>query len=167
MSDFDSELNAMKVIGETLSPLDDEVRGRVMQWALSRFPTDLKVVDAQQELPDNEVQSVSTAASYDTFAEMLVASTADSRPENALMAAYWTQVIQGNETWKTFQVSKLLIDTGNGDLNLSRALEALIKTRPQQLVQTGRPNTSKGKGNKSFKLTFAGINAAKQLLGIN
>lgn len=167
MSDFDSELAAMKVIGETLAPLDDEMRGRVIQWTLSRFPTELKVADTHQELPNNEAPSVDSAVTYDTFAEMLVASSADSRPENALMAAYWTQVIQGNETWKTFQVSKLLVDTGNGDVNLSRALDALIKTKPQQLVQTGRPNTSKGKGNKSFKLTFAGISAAKQLLGAN
>lgn len=181
----DREILAMSQINTALNGLSEEERYRVMQWAANKHlqntpalklavpptvtpPAGLMDNNAGTDTETGDHQAKDEAEAYDTFAEMLDASGASKDIERFLMAAYWLQVVKQQANWKSFEVNKLLKDTGHQIDNVSNALRDLSKkskTRPALVVQLSKNAASSGKGSKVLKLTTEGIKKAAQMLG--
>ncbi|GEM_PF-1590090 len=181
----DRELQAMSQVNAALKDLSEEELYRVMQWAANKYlqntaplklagptavapPAGVIVASAntvddadtvEGEAKDNEEVRV-----YATFAEMLDASGANKDTERFLIAAYWLQVTKAQPSWKSFEINKLLKDTGNQVENIGNPLRSLSKTKPAQVIQVSKNTTSTGKGSKTLKLTTEGVKKAEQML---
>lgn len=172
----DKEIQAIAAVNAALKDLSDDERFRVIQWVANKYvqtTSPLKVASppsAAQPAGLHEGESGSEEehdqlTSYDTFAEMLDASGASKEGEFFVIAAYWLQVVKGEETWKSYEVNKLLKDTGNQIDRISNPIRALSNTKPRVLVQISKNATSAGKGSKVFKLTTEGVKRAERMLG--
>ncbi|HSX07743.1 MAG TPA: hypothetical protein VLG11_02520 [Candidatus Saccharimonadales bacterium] len=180
----DHELQAMSQVNAALKDLSEEERYRVMQWAANKYlqnaaplklagpaapaaTTPVAVLDADVIMPDDD--GADEAPTYDTFAEMLDASGADTDAERFLVAAYWLQITNEQASWKSFEINKLLKDTGkqiNTIGNAVRDLTKKSKTKPALVVQVSKNTSSSGKGSKVLKLTSEGIKKTKTMLGL-
>lgn len=181
----DHELQAMSQVNAALKDLSEEERYRVMQWAANKYlqsavPLKLAgpaapaaaaptaMLDAEVTMADDDGnEEYDEAATYDTFAEMLDASGADTDAERFLVAAYWLQITNEQVSWKSFEINKLLKDTGNQINTIGNAVRDLTKkskTKPALVVQVSK-NTS-GKGSKVLKLTSEGVKKTKTMLGL-
>jgi hypothetical protein len=182
----DRELHAMSQVNAALKDLSEEERYRVMQWAANKYlqnaaplkfagpaapaaiaPTAL--LDTGIVMPDDEAdKELDETPVYDTFAEMLDASGADTDAERFLVAAFWLQITNEQADWKSFEINKLLKDTGkqiNSINNAVRTLTKKSKTKPALVVQVSKNASSSGKGSKVLKLTSEGVKKAKTMLG--
>jgi hypothetical protein len=183
--DEDHEIQAMSRVNTALKDLSEEERYRVMQWAANKYlqnaaplklagpavappPAPVGVIDADADADVAEDEAKSEVRTYATFAEMLDASGADKDAGRLLIAAYWLQVINGQQDWKSFEVNKLLKDTGNQINTIGNAVRDLSKkskTKPALVVQVSKNSSSSGKGSKVLKLTSEGVKKAKIMLG--
>ena len=175
----DLELLAMSQVNAALKDLSEDERYRVMQWAANKYlqnsaplklasPTPMRadVIDANVvDADDDTGKNTEEEHVFDTFAEMLDASGADIDNERFLIAAYWLQATKAQPSWKSFEINKLLKDTGNQVENIGNPVRALSKTKPAQVIQVSKNPTSAGKGSKTLKLTTEGIKKAEQMLG--
>ena len=114
---------------------------------------------------DVETEEQEMTQSYDTFAEILDASGANKDTERFLIAAYWLQIVNGETTWKSFEVNKLLKDTGNQIGTITTPVKTLSGAKPALVVQVSKKSGASGKGSKVLKLTSEGIKKAKAMLG--
>ena len=175
--DDDREIQAIAAVNSALKNLSEEERFRVIQWLANKYVQNTqypKIVDvsrtkslagipesgSEAEEEDAQVQT----QTYDTFAEMLDATGADKETERFLVAAYWLQVVGNEVTWKSFEINKLLKDTGNQIESISNPVRALSKAKPALIVQVSKNSTSKGKGSKTLKLTTEGIKKIEAML---
>lgn len=180
----DRELQAMSQVNVALKDLSEEERYRVMQWAANKYlqsavpmklagpvaTTPATMLDAEVTMAnDDGDEEHAEATTYDTFAEMLDASGADTDAERFLVAAYWLQITNEQASWKSFEINKLLKDTGkqiNTIGNAVRDLTKKSKTKPALVVQVSKNTSSSGKGSKVLKLTSEGVKKTKTMLGL-
>jgi hypothetical protein len=178
----DREIQAMSTVNAALKELTEDERYRVIQWVANKYVqntaplklanptvggTPAGVIEAAVE--DEEIdENREHVMTYDTFAEMLDASNAGTDAERFLIAAFWVQVTKEQPTWKSFEVNKLLKDTGKQISNIGNALRDVSKkskTQAALVVQVSKNSSSSGKGSKVLKLTSEGIKKAKAMLG--
>lgn len=176
--DEDREIQAISKVNAALKDLSEDERYRVIQWVANKYVQNMAPLklagsaivtpptgiiedggDAEEDQGQDEPQT------YDTFAEMLAASNAGKDTERFLIAGYWLQVTKGQQTWKSFEINKLLKDTGNKIDNIGNPLRDLSKTKPAQVIQVKKNATSNGKGSKTLKLTTEGVKKAEEMLG--
>ena len=174
--DEDREIQAISAVNVALKDLSEEERFRVIQWVANKYVQNtapLKLAGSAVVLPPaaiesgdeiDEEQVGDEPPAYDTFAEMLDASGASKDSERFLAAAYWLQVIKGQQSWKSFEVNKLLKDTGHRIGNIGHPIQALSKTKPAFVVQVSKHATSAGKGSKVLKLTSEGVKKVAGML---
>lgn len=158
----DLEIEAMQKMAEVLEPLGEEERSRAIKWAASRFGTSLdsKTPPAANNLVDGPL----TNSEYTSFAELFDATDPQVDKEKALVAAYWTQVVQGQENFGSQSLNTALKDLGHGLSNVTVSLTHLIKAKPAlalQVQKSGRAQQSR----KTYKLTKAGIDRVIEMLG--
>lgn len=176
--DEDKEIQAISKVNAALKDLSEEERYRVIQWVANKYvqnATPLKlagpaVVDApigviEGKADAEEGDNQDEPQAYDTFAEMLDASGASKDTERFLVAAYWLQTIMNEATWKSFEVNKLLKDTGNQIDRISNPIRGVTSGKPALVVQVSKNSTSKGQGSKTLKLTTEGVKKVENMLG--
>jgi hypothetical protein len=179
----DRELQAMAQVNVALKDLSEDERYRVMQWAANKYlqnsvplklaspapavGTPAAVIDANvaDDAAEDDSEDRDEEQTFATFAEMLDASGADTDAIRFVVAAYWLQVTNEHADWKSFEVNKLLKDTGNQINTIGNALRDVTKkskTQPALVVQVSK-NAVKG-GSKVLKLTTEGIKKVKAML---
>lgn len=168
----DPELEAMGAVADALASLDEEQQGRVLRWAGERFdvalahgrsrgPSDAGEGDPDGEVTDEEVAEAT--AEYEDFADFFGAASPEKNEDKALVAAYWVQVIQGNDQWASRLVNNELKDLGHPIANITDALSSNIKKKPQRVRQVRKNGTSK-QGTKTYKVTHEGQGYVQGLL---
>jgi hypothetical protein len=85
-------------------------------------------------------------------------------PERAEVAAFWFQVIQNNSSWQSQTLNNALKDLGHGLGNVTDALNSLQERRPAHVRQVSKAGSSR-QARKTYKLTTAGVNAVRAMLG--
>lgn len=171
----DKEIQAIASVNDALKDLAEDERYRVIQWLANKYVQNmppLKVATptaatSQQELigtGENTDEAVVEDTAYETFAELLDASGAEKEAEMFLVAAYWLQVISGADKWKSFEVNKLLKDTGNQIDTISNSIRTLEARKPKPIIQLKQTSGPKRAGSKEFKLTSEGIKAVEKML---
>jgi hypothetical protein len=173
----DLEIEAMGTVSKALGGLDEEVRGRVVRWAAERYGITLGVAPRQQtgggpggntgggELDDDELDQHADddVSAWNHFAELYHASGASTHPEGMLVAAYWVQVLKGQESFGSLELNKLLKDLGHGVTGTAKVMTTLIARKPALILQLKKSGKSQ-QARKTYKLTDAGKKAVEQMI---
>jgi hypothetical protein len=172
----DPEIEAMTVVAGALSPLDQEVQARVLEWAAKRYGVALAAgSNGTQKQPGadyagaDELQDERSRAtergnhSFEDFSDLYDAASPDSEADRALVGAYWFQVVQGEGTFKGFAVNEALRNMGHGVSNITRAYDGLQARQPALVRQLNKSGRSK-QARKTYKLTNAGIKTIEAMI---
>jgi hypothetical protein len=174
----DRELEAMAKANAAVKDLIEEERVRVIQWLAAKYMTNYTAASPRAaaasnsialaggaDVDDEDDEAGDAIQHHGSFAELLAASTSDTPVNRVLLAAYWLQVVEGSESFKTFALNKILKDTGYFDDNINVKLRSLRGTKPAKIVQLAKTSTGGGKGHRTMKLTTYGVSEAENLLG--
>ena len=95
--------------------------------------------------------------------ELFDAGSPSSGPEKALVAAYWFQVVQGNDDLDSQQLNTELKNLGHPSTNITRDLGGLINRAPRFVIQVRKDGTSR-QARKKYKVTREAIKAVERML---
>jgi hypothetical protein len=172
MSQDDQEFAAMQTVYKALEPLPPDARQRVMAYINSRLeiaaePAIAPVHSAAD--PDDAVQVASIerqqagAKKYATFAELYDAAQPSSQGDKALVAGYWMQVCQADDSFDSQSVNTELKHLGHGVGNITQAIDGLKTQKPSLVLQLKKSGSSQ-QARKTYKVTVAGINAVEAMI---
>jgi hypothetical protein len=162
MNEIDSvqaELEAMKVIVDTLRPLPPESIKKVLRFVNDTYPSRGTAQVTPEEGQENQPM-------FQEFHELYDATSPRTGPERALIAAYWLQVSQGNEEWDSFLINKELKNFGIPSSNITRDIDVLVRRIPRWVHQTRKEGTSQ-QARKTYTLTTEGKRAVERMLANN
>lgn len=181
--EMDLEIEALGRVSKAVGSLEEEARGRVIRWAAERYGVTLGApprrqavgagatgagvgsesgdLDQQDELDDHGDND--EAPTWDHFAELYHASGASTHPEGMLVAAYWVQVLMGQESFGSLELNKLLKDLGHGVTGTAKVMTTLITKKPALILQLKKSGKSQ-QARKTYKLTDAGKKAVEQMV---
>lgn len=149
------EINAMQAVAAAIEPLSEDERRRVISWALDKFQ-----INTSNQAPSRPAGTQNGRAAgsdnFETFAELFDAASPQIEKEKALLAAYWTQVCQGQESFGSQFLNTELKNLGHGIANITDALSQLISEKPALILQLKKGGSSK-QARKTYKITEAGI----------
>lgn len=152
------EIEVMRRTDELLSGLDEQAQSRVVSWLASKFLGPLpRPTQASQAEYSNH---------YSEFAELLADSGATTESERTLVAAYWLQAVEGEESFGSQTVNSLLKDAGYGVSNITRSFDSLRELQPTPIVQLKKSGTSK-QARKLYKLSSHGIKSVQKMVKSN
>ena len=171
-SDPKAELEAMKTVLEAVQGLSPQATGRVLAWVSdslklevtttrplsSRIPS--PAIPTETAVPRNE--TTKTAMGYEDIASFVDGSGATTGSARAVAAAYWKQVVEGEDSWTGAALNTELKHQGHKLANVTSTLNGLMKRRPSLVVQVKKGGTSK-QARKLYMLTSAGIKEAKAM----
>jgi hypothetical protein len=174
----DAEIEAMGQIATALADLDDGARTRVLRWAAERYGikilrpegsggrgADAAGGDDDADEPGSPDGNGGTSdRDYEHFAELYDAVAPTSDPERVLVAAYWTQVVEGKATFGSQELNKLLKQLGHGVGTVNKAMTSNMKKKPAFILQVARGGSSQ-QARKKYKVTDAGMKWVKGKIG--
>jgi hypothetical protein len=155
-----AELEAMKVIVDTLRPLTPESIKKVLRFVNDSYPSKGTVQATFEKSSLDEGQENQT---FSAFHELYDAARPDTGPEKALVAAYWLQEIQGNTNLDSFLINKELKSIEEPSSNITRDLDALVRRVPRWVHHTRKEGTPR----KIYTLTTEGKRAVQRMLANN
>jgi hypothetical protein len=164
----DAELGAMSAVVQALTPLDEQARKRVLQYAQARFKT-AEIENEITDTPEEEHADSNTAGAraqlteFGSLAELYHGAQPSTDSEKALVASVWFQVCEAREGLDSFTVNSALKNLGYPVGNITRAVDALMTQRPALMMQLRKSGTSK-QARKLYKVTDAGIKKAEDLV---
>ncbi len=162
---IDPELRAMITVYEALKDLDEQAKVRVIEWVSGK----LELGHAKRFYPENDWGP--EAASHEERGLMDFGSLADAfavaNPKNtadkALVVAAYLQASKGGIDVSGREINKELTQMGHGVHNITRAVEPLIKKKPQFLIQTRKEGKTK-QAQKKYRVTNEGFTFVKRLI---
>ena len=167
-NDAFAELDAMKAVATAVEKVEgEEARGRVLRWACERYG----VAGIHKARSRSDVGSASESKpeepgsqpDYESAAELLAHSGADTDTDKTLVVGYWFQRILNQGDLEAQTLNTELKHLGHGVGNITRALDNLMKQKPQLVIQLRKSGTSK-QARKKYKITNAGILRVQQML---
>lgn len=166
----DPEIEAMSAVAGALSDLEEDAQGRVLRWASERYGVSLKSATrdsvpgatAVEEVTDEEIAAESPT--YEHFAELFAAAQPKTNEDKALVAAYWVQVLQGQDKWGSRLLNVELKNLGHGIPNITDALTSNMRKKPQRVIQLQKSGNSR-QATKLYKVTHEGIVYVQGLIG--
>ena len=165
----DPEIDAMSALATALAGLEEGARGRVLRWAAERYGVSLNVSTggrhgggaagdyggrAGAEVTDEEIAE--EAPVYEHFADLFAKAQPKTDPDKALVAAYWLQAIQGQNTWQSAALQKELKNLGHAVANITESLSRNMEKKPQRIVQLQKSGSAK-QARKTYKVTHEGL----------
>lgn len=165
----EKELGAMRAAFDALKPLDAEGRSRAIDWLVRVFglrasphkkgggsgsttaePADTP--EADDEIPE-----------FTSFAELCSAASPDTDAQKAMVAGYWFQICEGEESFGSRECNDQLKHFGVPVGNITRAFDTLKDSTPNLAMQIEKSGKTK-QARKKYKLTHHGIQAVKRML---
>jgi ATP-dependent exoDNAse (exonuclease V) alpha subunit len=161
------ELEVMGTVAEALARIgDDAARGRVLDWAYSRFNVTSKgssVASASGTLRHQNATSSLNLQDHASLGDLFAAADPSSETERALVAAFWIQTHEGNGSFTAQSVNGSLTHMGHGVSNITRTLGVLMGRRPKLVIQLEKAGKSR-QARKTYKVTSEGERAVQALL---
>jgi len=161
------EFSAIKKVHDELIQLSPEARSRVVNYMVNLLEIDVTGVlsTASLEKSDDEQPAQDDSPStYSTFAELFDSADPQTNADKALVAGYWLQHHEGHEGFDSQSANKLLKNLGHGLGNITNALSALKDQKPALVLQLKKSGSSQ-QARKTYKVTVAGTNAIKNMIG--
>jgi hypothetical protein len=163
---IEPELRAMITVYEALQGLDNDAKVRVIGWVLSKFQLKTSEgflpVDGQDSggpLGAKKKGLVDFGSVADIFAVANPKNTADK----AIVVAAYLQISKGGADISGREINKELTQMGHGIQNITRAVEPLIRKKPQLLIQTRKEGKTK-QAQKKYRVTNEGFAFVKSLV---
>lgn len=167
----DDEFSAMQAVYKSLEPLAPEARQRVMAYINSRLeiaPAPSSPSSHAQTQPVAQVTATNAqqvgAVRYSTFAELFDAAQPSSQSDKALVAGYWMQVCQGNESFDSQSAHSELKHLGHGLANITQSMDVLKSQKPALVLQLKKAGNTQ-QARKIYKVTMAGLKAVEAMIG--
>jgi hypothetical protein len=165
-SPSDAEFKAMHETYSALEPLDGPARNRVLAYIMSR----LEIVPAAK-IPAAAAPGGNAGASteqpapttFASFPELNDAARPETDADKALVAGYWLQVCQSNESFSGQAANSALKDLGHGVSNITVALERLKSQKPALALQVRKSGSSR-QARKEYKITASGMRAVEAMI---
>jgi hypothetical protein len=170
MARGDAEIAAMEAMVAALQDLDEDARGRVLEWTAKRFRVTVSGEgrrggtgfgrgraggrEEDEREPDRE---------YRDLADLLDVARPSDDNQRALVAGYWFQIVEGGGSFSGQQTNDALKDTGNGLPNVTRSLDRLQSRDPALVRQVGKSGRSR-QARKTYRLTTSGIRAVEAMV---
>jgi hypothetical protein len=150
------ELAAMASVASALEGLEDAAVARVLRWAADHFG----LPDAQRAGngggQEDGVRFADIHALFD-------AGSPTTDAQRALLAGYWFQVHEGEAAFTGAKINSSLRQMGVGAANIASVFTKMIARKPalvQQVSKSGRAQQAR----KQYRLTTAGVAAARELI---
>lgn len=148
-----------------------------MRWAAERYDVTLaktpmkgreKILGEDEIDEEDEVDgggdNPTGSGEFEDFADLYAAVAPSTDKERVLVAAYWVQVIEGNDTFGSTGLNKILKDLGHRVTAINKAMSRNIDEKPQLILQVKRGGNSQ-QSRKTYKLTATGVAWVKGQLG--
>ena len=170
-AEIDAEFSAIQSIFSTLSPLEAPARQRVLDYILARLELPLtnkpkhNIESSLYDAKPFEGTVPEPHMSFDSLAELHDAAQPKTNAQKALVAGYWLQVCQGNETFDSQSANTALKHLGDGLANVTAAIDSLKNQKPAlalQLRKTGKTQQAR----KVYKITVAGVKEVENMIAI-
>ncbi len=154
----DLEAEAISAVVSALKGLDEDAARRVVRWAAERYGVAAKASGAS-------VQGRTRGGAHRPaeLAELFAAAGPQTEPEKALVAGYFLQVTKGEQDFDSQPLNAALKHLGHGIKNITRALEALIATKPQLAIHLRKSGATQ-QARKRYRVTQAGIQRVEAML---
>ncbi|HUF94066.1 MAG TPA: hypothetical protein VMR23_16945 [Candidatus Limnocylindria bacterium] len=146
--DAATEVKALGRVVEAVDGLDAAAVRRVLEWAWSRF--------VAAEPPDREAARARPPAEHADLADLYVAARPATDAEKVLVVAYWHQAHAGKDNLDAQTINTDLKNLGHGVGNVTRACSALIREKPQLMLQVKKAGSTR-QARKQYRLTTAGL----------
>ena len=170
MSIATNEFAVIAKVAEELAVLNKGEIRRALNWLTDYFgiyEDDLDeatvvalstpLLEAADELADEiEEEIAEQVEEPDTFASFFTRVAPKTAIEKAVTAAYWLQTKEGNTSWKSFEVNKLLRSIGIKLSSISGTL-AIDEKKDVPYVQQLAKSGDSMQARKTFTLSDAGI----------
>jgi len=156
------EIAAMDAVAKAVENLDEAAVSRVLHWACARFGiTATRGGGAGAPgLPDTGLKGL---GGFESLADLYAAADPATDADRALIAGYWHQFVDGQETFGSQPLNAALKDLGRGVSNITRALDASMAQKPALVMQVRKSGTTK-QARKLYKLTAAGKKAVEMMI---
>jgi hypothetical protein len=151
--DAATEVRALGRVVDAVDGLDPSAVQRVLEWAWKRF------VGAPPEPPAPRAAAVERVDLADLYAAARPATDADK----VLVVAYWHQASAGKENLDAQTIHGDLKNLGYGVSNVTRACSALIREKPQLMIQVKKAGSTR-QARKQYRLTAAGLQRVRDKL---
>ncbi len=164
------EFEAFKAVYEALDPLDDEVRSRVVKSVITLLAIDAQVEAAPEAgFADEETNAdaekvTESTLTFSTFAELHAAANPTTNSDRALVAGYWLQVCQDNESFTAQAANKELAHVGQKITNITAAIDSLRSAKPPLVLQLHKSGSSK-QARKTYKVSPDGVKRVEEMIG--
>jgi hypothetical protein len=146
-----------------LEPLNPDARDRVFKYIASLLSIEVEGAPGRSQEAEREEAAVAAAEEaaeeapdFETFADLEAAARPGTNAEKALVAAYWLQKCQGQGTFNSYAVQKVLDDVGARIANITNAIDDLKGQKPQLVLQLKKSGRSK-QARKTYKVTAPGF----------
>lgn len=160
------ELTAIKNAYDALKNLDDAGKQRAFSWLQNKLNIS-KQSQGNIPLSDNsEHKSEINNGTIESFAsvpDIFAAANAKKEVDKVLLVASYLQLKNNMPDLTGRDVNKELQHLGHAVKNITTTIQGLIDKKPQLMIQTWKSGKSK-QAQKKYKVTSAGIDAAKKLL---
>ncbi len=166
------EFEAFKKVHDALQPLDDEARSRVVNSVVTLLAIDAHVqstLEVDEDIDDGAAQTSTIDAAkgsqtFASFAELHAAANPTTNGNKALVAGYWLQVCQDNDSFTSQSANKELTHLGHKIANITAALDPLRSAKPALVLQLKKSGTSR-QARKTYKLSDAGVRRVQEMIG--
>ncbi|MEX2148183.1 MAG: hypothetical protein WED01_14340 [Candidatus Rokuibacteriota bacterium] len=152
--DAATEARALGRVVDAVDGLDAGAIRRVLEWAWKRFVA---------EPPERDSARPAVPAEHADLAELYAAARPATDAEKVLVVAYWHQAHAGKENLDAQTINTDLKNLGHGVGNVTRACSALIREKPQLMIQVKKAGSTR-QARKQYRLTTAGLLRVREKL---
>jgi hypothetical protein len=150
--DAATEVRALGRVVDAVDGLDASAVQRVLEWAWKRF------VGAVPPAP-----GATARVEHVDLADLYVRAGPATDADKVLVVAYWHQVSAGKENLDAQTIHGDLKNLGYGVSNVTRACSALIRDKPQLMIQVKKAGSTR-QARKQYRLTAAGLQRVRDKL---
>ena len=164
------EFEAIKAIHKVLKPLRVDGQERVIKYissllGISNVEITSDSIDSTSDVkrPHSIARPMHTEKeTFGSFAELYDAVGPHTHADKALVAGYWLQVCEGEESFNSQSANNELKHLGYRLPNITAALTKLKETKPALILQLKKSGTSR-QARKTYKLTTAGMKTLHEM----
>jgi hypothetical protein len=167
--DAATEVRALGRVVDAVDGLDASAIQRVLEWAWKRFvgaalpePGASRAAAPQGAWGPVRGPHVQSSEPTD-LADLYVAARPATDADKVLVVAYWHQVSTGKENLDAQTIHRDLKNLGHGVGNVTRACSALIREKPQLMIQVKKAGSTR-QARKQYRLTAAGLQRVRDRL---
>lgn len=163
VSAADKEMEAIQTAFKALENLDEEGRKRGFSYLQSRLAIPGKAILSPETEADAPPGLAASQSKFGSFAELSDAAQPMTNGDKVLVAGYWLQNCQSQESWDSQSANTLLKNLGHGLANITAAIDGLKAQKPALVLQLKKSGTSQ-QARKTYKVTVAGLNSVEAMI---